>query len=796
MTITSTPSKVEYATDGVTTTFAIPFPFDTSADIGAYLTDADGNASTVTTGFSISGGGGGTGSMVFTTAPSTNQTLTISDELQITQDADYSDNDAFPAAAHENALDRQARISKRLSNKLDRAPLLPVGDELLSGGGLQIPALSERSGYFAAWDANGQFVPASGTGSDTALRADLAAEGGSSLVGIKQSVTGAVSRSVLSKLRDFANVKDFGAVGDGTVSGGTGTDNASAFATADDSGHTVVVSGDQIYRISSNLTITSALLIDSAKISIDSGVTLTLNGPLEVRNSSAPFVGPGFVAYSSASRPGRLQNIAPDFSSGVPLRGGGQYHAFGDSYTSGTGVSSSKRYATILASRWNATENNHGVGARGVTRATLEGFTNLPKYGARNCVITHLAGFNDLHYGTTNPKTLVKITSEVRAFLANAFLKYAVPANDSTVTKTGTWNNATVGVWGEKASSSFSSGRAMYSNTNADKVSYTFTGTSVVAGYYQGANSTYTLCEFDVYIDSALVETISPNNTTDGNVGFVETYEGLTHAALVYTGLGGGSHTIELRMKSSNYMMVDYFGTLSAPGDCPSVLVGEIPFVNAAGYASPELGRSKTLDLSGSAAIRASVYEFQKLGYPVAWVPVNDYYDYQTNIQSDNDHPEVAGHAQIADAFSAYTQSQNYGQPPSCTFLKSATQSVASSTLTAVTFSSALDDFHGFRDGANTSRIYAPFSGTMRLTGVVVLAGNITYECDAAVYVNGSLVALCDTAANRTAVDTVLQVDASFPVVSGDYAEVKVSQNNAGAVNLQTTCRVTAEIIR
>lgn len=46
--------------------------------------------------------------------------------------------------------------------------------------------------------------------------ANLAAPGGSTLVGLQQEGTGAVKRTVQSKLREFVSVKDFGALGDGT----------------------------------------------------------------------------------------------------------------------------------------------------------------------------------------------------------------------------------------------------------------------------------------------------------------------------------------------------------------------------------------------------------------------------------------------------------------------------------------------------------------------------------------------------------------------------------------------------
>lgn len=47
--------------------------------------------------------------------------------------------------------------------------------------------------------------------------ATLAASGGSALVGFLQAGTGAVARTAQAKMRDFVNVKDFGAVGDGVT---------------------------------------------------------------------------------------------------------------------------------------------------------------------------------------------------------------------------------------------------------------------------------------------------------------------------------------------------------------------------------------------------------------------------------------------------------------------------------------------------------------------------------------------------------------------------------------------------
>jgi len=58
----------------------------------------------------------------------------------------------------------------------------------------------------------------------------LASEGGGALVATKRSETGAVSRSVQSKLRDEISVLDFGATGDGATSDTTAFTNAAAAA--------------------------------------------------------------------------------------------------------------------------------------------------------------------------------------------------------------------------------------------------------------------------------------------------------------------------------------------------------------------------------------------------------------------------------------------------------------------------------------------------------------------------------------------------------------------------------------
>lgn len=149
MTIEATPSEVVYLCDGTTVLFAIPFPFDTAADITITRTLSDGSAAPLTNGFSISGGNGSTGNVLFSTAPAGGK-ITVSDTPAFTQPTDYTDNDPFPAETHEKALDRVTRLAKRLKQLVARSLHFPDGDPAIDG---VLPPVSGRKGLVLMFDA-------------------------------------------------------------------------------------------------------------------------------------------------------------------------------------------------------------------------------------------------------------------------------------------------------------------------------------------------------------------------------------------------------------------------------------------------------------------------------------------------------------------------------------------------------------------------------------------------------------------------------------------------------------------
>lgn len=212
MTITSTPSEITYTGDGVSTVFTIPFVFDTSADLKVVETVA-GLPTVVTTGFSIAGGAGLTGTLTRSVALPVGTNILILDNPALTQPVDYVDNDRFPAATHEGALDRVTRLVKRLNERVDRSLRVADGD-LIDGDNNLLPIVSARQGKYLVFGASGAPTVASGTGNDSALRTDLATTtsgaDGSRLVGYRNPGTGSVARSVFNVLSRTVFLEDFG----------------------------------------------------------------------------------------------------------------------------------------------------------------------------------------------------------------------------------------------------------------------------------------------------------------------------------------------------------------------------------------------------------------------------------------------------------------------------------------------------------------------------------------------------------------------------------------------------------
>jgi len=153
VTISSTESKTIYGGNGSTATFAIPFMFLRNDDIEIVLTDTEGLGlpQVISTDYQISGSGEHTGgTCTMTIPPEAGQVLVIRRNPAMVQEVDYVENDAFPAATHEAALDKLTMICQTLAERLDRTITFRVSSAV---SGVELP--DPDPGQLLAWNDAG-----------------------------------------------------------------------------------------------------------------------------------------------------------------------------------------------------------------------------------------------------------------------------------------------------------------------------------------------------------------------------------------------------------------------------------------------------------------------------------------------------------------------------------------------------------------------------------------------------------------------------------------------------------------
>lgn len=157
MTVTSEVSRIEYAGNGVTVAFTTP-QFLANAHIVAYLVNDTTGAVTnlaLTTNYTLTGAGAASGTLTALVAPASGYTLVISTDVPATQETDYVENDPFPAASHETALDKLTLLVRQLQTKQERS--IKFADSAVIGStSLALPA--PVASYAFVWNDTGDAI--------------------------------------------------------------------------------------------------------------------------------------------------------------------------------------------------------------------------------------------------------------------------------------------------------------------------------------------------------------------------------------------------------------------------------------------------------------------------------------------------------------------------------------------------------------------------------------------------------------------------------------------------------------
>lgn len=123
MTISSTTNRVSYSGNGVTLQFSFPYLFLADGDLKVYLrltTTGVQTLQTISTHYTVTGAGLGTGHVDFLTAPPTGYTVHIIRDPDPTSLADYTSGDAFASTTTENAFDKIATEFQAMRDRFSR----------------------------------------------------------------------------------------------------------------------------------------------------------------------------------------------------------------------------------------------------------------------------------------------------------------------------------------------------------------------------------------------------------------------------------------------------------------------------------------------------------------------------------------------------------------------------------------------------------------------------------------------------------------------------------------------------
>ena len=269
MTITSRINRATMDGNGVSTTLAIDFPFHSVEDLIVIETIIATGAETtkvLNTDYTVGGAQDDAGhfpdggEITFTSPPASTVRIVAYRDPPMLQGVVLQETGKIPVkAAIESPLDKLTMIDQRLSERIDRALRLSDGDSLEMG---RLPTKLTRASRYLGFDGDGNpTMMQTPTGVLTAV-AQLTE---STYAGLPAPGAAGTLRKVTDSIRGVwmdtgaqwiplnggvANVKDFGALGDGT------TDDTAAFLAAIATGAPVwVPNPSTAYRITAKLTL-------------------------------------------------------------------------------------------------------------------------------------------------------------------------------------------------------------------------------------------------------------------------------------------------------------------------------------------------------------------------------------------------------------------------------------------------------------------------------------------------------------------------------------------------------------
>ncbi len=264
MTVTNTTARNQYTATAGQTVFAYTFEVYNKNDLVVLQNDttlAEG------TNYTVSGVGSDSGGNITLTVGATaGDIITVYRDMALERLTDYQNAGDFLAAEVNEDFDRLWLASQQNATTDGRAIRKPVSD--LDSINMELPASATRANKLLSFDGSGNVQTLSST---TSAATDA------TNVTYTATGTGAVGRTVQSRLTEILSVKDFGAIGDGV------TDDTAAIQAAIDSARTASVFASVFFPTGTYI-VTSTIVADRVSLSGDLGYSTIKSSGLGVND--------------------------------------------------------------------------------------------------------------------------------------------------------------------------------------------------------------------------------------------------------------------------------------------------------------------------------------------------------------------------------------------------------------------------------------------------------------------------------------------------------------------------------
>jgi hypothetical protein len=266
LTVETTTARVQYATNGTTGPWTVPFYFLADEHLQVIHTDEDGNETVLAaSAYSVTGAGVESGGSVATdSAYVAGGYITILRSIEPLQETDLVDGDSLPAETLETAFDKLTMLAQQTLEVAGRALVFSPSDT----SGSTLPAAVARASKLLGFDSDGVLslnTPADGSAAALALLLASSANAveGAGMVGFDTTRAYAASTTG-AKLKEWVSVDDYWS------GSGDYTDAANAALVA---ASQIRFLAGRTYALSDDILIPS-----NRKIIVEKGATVTNTG--------------------------------------------------------------------------------------------------------------------------------------------------------------------------------------------------------------------------------------------------------------------------------------------------------------------------------------------------------------------------------------------------------------------------------------------------------------------------------------------------------------------------------------